>query len=129
MFQGDLELESVFAHGVCTEVRTDSIALQRAIYGRCALVQPLTLASQLANRRKNARLLTDLIAVIALPPHTNGFAHLVLDLAHTWSDRGDDVIDLNDILALTAAVYMFIKLDLTKHQPHDVPVLHVVGTF
>ena len=97
---------------------------------RCALVQPPPSALQLGNRRKNARLLTD--------------------LAHTWSDRGNNDIDLSDILALAAAVYMFIKLDLslpqqlyprahpellsavaellTWHQPHDAPVLHTART-
>ena len=112
MFQGDLELEPVFSdHGVCSEVITDSLALERAIYGRCSLVQPPPSASQLANRRKNARLLTDLVAVFALPPHTSGLALQILDLAYTWSDSDAGDIDLSNILALTAAVYMFIKLD------------------
>ena len=81
MFQGDLELESVFEdHGVCSEVITGSI-LNRAIYGRGAQLPPSSL--QLANRRKSARLLCDRIAVFALPPHTDGFRLQVLDLAHT----------------------------------------------
>ena len=105
MLQGDLECESIFRdNGVCTEVIADSIALERAIYGLCALVQPPPSASQLANRRNNARLLTDLVAVFALSLHTGGFAFQVLDVAHTWSDLGD-------ILALTAAVHMFIQLN------------------
>ena len=70
--------------------------LERAIYGRCALVQSLPSALQLANRRKNARLLTDLIAVCALPPHHQRVC--------SWSDWGDDVTELNDIVSLTAAV-------------------------
>ena len=72
-------------------------------------------------------------------------------LAHTWSDKGDNDIDLSDILALVADVYMFIKLDpawpqqprffralpelitavaelLTKHQPHNAPALHSART-
>ena len=108
MFQGDLELESVFEHhGVCSEIITDS--LERAIYEWCALVQPHPSALQLANKRKSSRLLSDLVAVF--PPHTSGFALQVLDLTHSWSDRNADVIDLNNILALTAAVYMFTELN------------------
>ena len=93
---------------MCTEVITDSLALERAISRRCALVQPLPSSSQLANKRR-ARFLSDLAVAYAFPPHTGGFTLQVLDLTHTWSDRGDDVIDLKDILALTAAVYMFIE--------------------
>ena len=61
-----------------------------------------------------------------------------------WSDRGDNDIDLSDILALGAADHMFIKMArlqqprflralpelltavaelLTRHQPHNAPVL------
>ena len=36
MFQGDLELESIFEdHGVCAEVIADSHAIERAIHERC----------------------------------------------------------------------------------------------
>ena len=91
MLRVDLELESISEHhGVCTEVIADSIAPETAIYGQCALVQPPPSALQLSNRRKNARRLTDLVAVFALLPHISGFALQVLDLARTWSDRGDD---------------------------------------
>ena len=74
------------------------------------------------------------------PPHTGEF-----DLTNTWSGSDSDVIESDDILALAAAVYMFIKLHLspqhryprslpelltafaalpTSQQPGDVPVLH-----
>ena len=62
-----------------------------------------------ANRQKCAHVLTDLVAATVLPRHTRGFALQLLDLAHTWSVRDDNDIDLNDILALAAAVYMFIE--------------------
>ena len=112
MFPGGLELDALFEdHGVCSAVIAGSLALERTIYRRCALVQPPLSALQLANRRKSALLLTDLVAAFALPPLTGGFTLQVLDMAHTWSDRSDNDIDLNDILALVAAVYMFIRMD------------------
>ena len=91
----------------------------------------------------------DLAVACAFPPHASGFTLQVLDLAHIWSDSDTDVIDLDDTLALSAAVHMFIKLNLlpgqrylhtlpelltavaallTRHQPDDVPVLHTART-
>ena len=68
MFQGDLELQSVFDdRGVCSEVITDCRALQHAIYGWCALFQLSPSALQLANRRESSRLLCDLIVVFCPP--------------------------------------------------------------
>ena len=71
-----------------------------------------------------------------------------LDLAHVWSDSDADASELDDILALAAAVYMFVKMHLpqqrysrtlpelltkvaellTKRQPNDDPVSHTAGT-
>ena len=95
MFPGDLELDALFEdHGVCSAVIADFLALEGANYRRCA-------PGQLANRGKSARLLTDLVAVFALPLHTSGFDPSTLG---PGSDRGDNDIDLSDILALVAAV-------------------------
>ena len=77
---------------------------------RCAPSQPPLSVLQLANRRKCVRFSTDLVAASALPHHTGGFTLQLWDLAHTWSDRDDNDIDMSDILAWEAAVYMFIKL-------------------
>ena len=91
-------------------VIADLLTLERAVYRRCAPGQPPSVL-QLANRRKRARLGTGLVAAVALPPHIGGFTLQVLELAHVWSDRGDSDIDLSDILALAAAVHMFMKLN------------------
>ena len=58
----------------------------RQFTGGCAPGQPPLSALQLANRRKSARFLTDLVDVFALPPHACGFTLQRLDLLHTWSD-------------------------------------------
>ena len=78
--------EKVGRRPACSAVIGDSLALDQAIHWRCAPGQPPLSALQLANRRKSARLLTDLVAVFALPPHTCGFTLQRLDLPHTWSD-------------------------------------------
>ena len=61
------------------------------------------------------RVLTDLVVAAALPPHTCGFTPQLLDPAHTWSERGDNDIDLNDILALAAA---YLNYDGSREQRH-----------
>ena len=101
MFSGDLELDALFA------VIADMLTLERAVYQRCIPRQLPLSDRQSTNLQKCARFLTDLVAA-ALPPHTGGFA---LDLAHTWSARGDNDIDLYDILPLAAAVFVFIEID------------------
>ena len=84
-------------HGVCTEVITDSVALERAIHGRYALVQTLPSALLLANRRKNTR-----CRLCPASSHQRVWPSS-LGLGHTWSVRGD-------IFALVAAVNMFITI-------------------
>ena len=142
MYQCGLELETLFEdHSVC------SLSLDPAIYERRALVQPHLFALQFTNRQRGARFLSDLVVTFALLPHTSEFSLQLLDLTRVYSDS--DVIDLDDILALIAAVYVFIKLNLspqqryprtlpellaavaellTRQQPDDVPVLHKTST-
>ena len=68
--------------------------------------------------------LTDLVAAVALPPHTDSFALELLDLAHTW--HGD--IDFFDILRL-AAVDIFIKRDTASlQQPQALRALSALLT-
>ena len=74
-------------------------------YGRRALSRPLPSASQLLNRQEGAHVLFDLVAASALPPHTTGFALQILDVTHVWSGRDSGVIEYDDILALTAAIF------------------------
>ena len=79
-----------------------------------------------------------------LPPHTSRFTLQVR------SDSEADVSELDDILALAAAVHMFIQVNppppqqryfrtlpelltavvelLTRHQPDDAPSLHTART-
>ena len=112
-----------------------SFALERAIYEWRALVLPLPSAFQLANRQRPVSCLT--------------FCRC-LCLARICSGSDADVIELDDILALAAAVHLPIELDpawpqqryprtlpelltgvaelLTRHQPDDVPVLHDAST-
>ena len=86
----------------------------------------------------------DLAVALSFPPHTLQ----VLDVTHIWSGSGSDVMRPDDILALAASVYMFIKLHLstqqryprtlhelctafsalfTRQQPAHDPVLHTLG--
>ena len=89
-----------------------------ALYG-----QPLSSVLQLANRQKGAQYLSDLDVACAVPPDTSGFTLQIFDLTRIWSDNDSDVIELDDILALAAAVYMFIKLYLSTQQryPRTLP--------
>ena len=105
-------------------------------------------ALQLANRQRCARFLSDLVVASPFPPHTSEFSLQVHDLTHVWSHSDSVVVELDDILALAAAVHVFIKLNLSPQQryprtlselfaavaelftwqPDDVPVLHNAST-
>ena len=125
MHQGDLELDTLLEdHGVCSGVIADSLALEWTVHER-----------------------SDLAAACAFPPHVCGFT-LQIDLTHSWSDNDAEVILLGDILALAAAVFMFMKLHplpqqrylptlpelltavaelLTRQQNTDAPVLYIAA--
>ena len=87
------------------------------------------------------------LLVFALAPSTSGFALQVLDLAHTWSDRSEDDIDLSDIRLLSSCSLSWISTVAAatvpprasrtahcscttshQHQPHDVPALCTART-
>ena len=146
MYQCGLLFED---HGVCSGIIADSLALKSAIYERRALVQPLPSALQFATRARGTRFFSDLVVTSAFRPHTSKFSLQVLDLTHVWSHSDSNVSEHDDILALTAAIYVFIKLNLspqqryprtlpelltafaellTRQQPDDVPVLHDTST-
>ena len=110
-------------HGVCSAVIVVLLTLEWAIYRRCVPGQPPLSVSQLANRRKCARLVTDFVAVLALPPHASGFPRHLLDLTHTWSDRSDNGINLSDILACAAAVCLFVVKTQQPRFPRALPGL------
>ena len=57
---GDDDDDADTGTDVCSGVITDSLAFERAIYSRCASVQPLPSALQLATRQRGARFLSDL---------------------------------------------------------------------
>ena len=61
--------------------------------------------------QKCAHLLRDLAATVDLPPHSSLFSLQLLDLAHRWSEREDNDIDIFDVLPLAAVVYIQIKLN------------------
>ena len=50
------------------------------------------------------------------PPHTSEFTLQILDLTHICFDSNSDVIVPDDMLALAAAVEMFIELHLSPQQ-------------
>ena len=100
---------------------------------------------------KGVRLPLDLAVTytLAFPVHTGEFELQILDLAHVWSNGESDLVDSDDLLALAAAVYMYIKLHLSpkqryprclpelltafaallvRRQPDDVPVLQSAST-
>ena len=86
--------------------------------------------------------MSDLVVTSAFLPRTNEISLQVFDLTDVWSHSDSNVIELDEILALTATFYMFIKLNLspqqryphtlpellTKKQPDGAPVLHNTGT-
>ena len=116
-----LELETFFEDdGVFSRVITDSLSLERALYERCALVQ----SHQPHSWPTGKGVLVSCLTAFP-PPHTSGFTLQILDLAHIWSDSDADVIELDDILAVAAAVYMFIKMNLLPLQryPSTLPEL------
>ena len=84
-----------------------------------------------------------LISPSLVPSHLTPVNSLFL--THVWSNRDSGIIDSDDLLALAAAVHMYIKLRvspqqryphrlpelltaftalLVRRQPDDVPVLH-----
>ena len=110
MFLGDLRLDALFEdHGVSWMVIEDMFALDRAIYQRCFPAQLPLSDRQRFNWQKFAHLLQDVGAAAALPPHSAHFPLQLLDLAHVWSERGDNDIHIFDVLPLAAAVYIFLS--------------------
>ena len=74
----------------------------------------------------------DLAVAYAFPPHSHEFTLQVLELTHIWSGSDSDVTELDDILAVAAAVYNVHQTAsftaLTRQQPGDVSVLHNAHT-
>ena len=117
MYRHFLELEALFEdHGVCSGVIIDSLALDRVLYEQRTLAEPLPSALQLVNRQKEVHFLSGLAVAYAVPPHTSEFTLQIPDLTHIWSGSNSHVIELDDILALAAAVYMCITLHLSLQQ-------------
>ena len=87
MCLGDLELDALFEdHGASWTVIEEVYALERAVYQRCFPAQLPLSDRQRFNRKKCARLVQDLGAAAALPPHSAHFPLPLLDLAHVLSD-------------------------------------------
>ena len=112
LYQCGLELEALFEnHDICSGVMTETLTLEHVIYERRALVQLLPSALQLANGQRDAHS----CLISSLPP-TSGLSFPVPDKSHFSSDSDADAVELDDILALAAAVYVFIKLNLSQQQ-------------
>ena len=84
-------------------------------------------------RQKGAHFLSDLVVAYASPPHTSGFTLQILDLTHIWSGSGADVIELNDIPAQAAAVYVheiasFAAAEVSTHAPELLTAVAEAGT-
>ena len=110
MYQHFLALEALFEdHGVCSGAVTDSLVLERAVYEQRALVQPLPTALQLVDRQKKNTCYS-----ISPSPVPSQFT----------------LVNLHDLLALAAAVYLYIKLHLSTQQryPHSLPELFTAFT-
>ena len=59
---------------------------------------------------------TPLASRSAFLAHTSEFAVQIFDLTHVWSNRDCDTVGSDDLLALAAAVHMYIKLHLSPQQ-------------
>ena len=152
MFRGALVLESVFEdHGVCSEVITDlfSPLIEQFMSG----VPWFSHFHQPCSWLAGERVLVSCPTLLPfLPSHRTpaGLLFKSWNWYTLWSDSDAEVIELNDILALAAAVHMFINLNrplpqqrysrrlpelltavvelLTRHQPNGVTALFTVRT-
>ena len=75
-----------------------------------------------ANRRDSVLFLQVLAATVAdLPPHSPVLSLQLLDLAHTWSDEDSSDLQTGDIIAMTASIYIHLKLHSVAALPHEDP--------
>ena len=98
------------------DVPAHPLVLECVVNGQRAVIQPLPTALQLDNRQKRLHLLVNLAVTYAFPAHTSEFSFQILDVTHVWSNRDSGVVDSDDLLALDAAVYMYIKLHLSPQR-------------
>ena len=105
MFPGNLELDALFEDpGVSCAIIQDMLALERAVYRRCA---PGQLDRLRTNRQQCARFLTDVVAATVLPLHSADFPLQLMDFTHSWSERRDNDTQIFDVFPLPAGVFFF----------------------
>ena len=116
-----LEGEVIFEdHGVCSCTITDSLDFEREVHEQRALAQPPPAAPQLTNRQRGVQFPLDLTIICAFPARTSAFA-----LTQVWFNGTSGVIEYDDLLALAAAVNIYIKPHFAPQQmnPRSLPEL------
>ena len=125
MHQHVLELEVLFeVHSVCSGTITHFVDLERVFYDQRALAQPLLTVRQLGTRQKRVQLLT-WSQHLCLPSSHQWICTLNPRPDPNWSNRDSGIIGFDDLLALAAAVYIYIKLHSSPEQryPHGLSEL------
>ena len=83
----------------------------------------------MANIQRGARLLRALTVAYVLPLHTCEFSLQVIDLTHGWSNAMTEQIAHADLLAMVAAVYIYVKLRVTPEQRYTHALLQPLEAF
>ena len=110
MYQHALELEVLFEdHSIRSCTITDFLVLERVVHKQQALPQPLLTAQQLTNRKKRSSVSTRSQSHLRIA--TSEFALEVIDLTQV-----SGTIEFDDLLALTAAVCVYIKPQFTPRK-------------
>ena len=75
------------------------------------------------------QLLLDLAVIDAFPAHTCRFALQIFDQTQVWSNTDSGIVDSDDLLALAAAFYMYMKLHLSPQQRYPRSLPEVLAAF
>ena len=94
-----------------------------------ALLPPSPAAPQLTDRQRGVQFLLDLAITYAFPAHKSEFALQIIDLTQAWSNGASGTIECDDLLALAAAVYVYIKLHFTPQQTYPRSLLELHAAF
>ena len=112
-----LELEDLFDdNSVSSYTVTHSLNLERQVCTQRAFLQAPPAVSHVTHRQRGARLLRALVVTGTLPPQTCEFTLQVIDVTQGWSNAVAERINHTDLLAMVAAVYVFVELRYTPKQ-------------